>query len=238
MKYDEPPILGRLIRRYKRFLADVELEDGSVVTAHCPNTGSLLGCKEEGSQVWLRDSKDEKRKLRLTWQAIRVGRTWVSVDTNLPNRAVSEALEARRIPSLTEFDTLRREVKYGQNSRIDVLLESEGGPRTYIEVKSTTLREGTAGLFPDAVTARGKKHLEELMDVVRAGDRAVQFFLVCRSDVKVFRPADTIDPVYCSTLREAAETGVEVLAHRAKVRARSFDVGEAIDVDLSQPALS
>ena len=232
MRFAEPPLEGRLERRYKRFLADVTLSDGTLVTAHCPNTGSLLGCKEPGSRVWLRDSHDPKRKLRYTWQAIRVGRGWVNVDTGIPNRVVFDALEAGRVPSLDDAVEARREVPYGKNSRIDVRLTHPNGRHSFVEVKSTTLAEGDVALFPDAVTERGRKHLEELIDVVAGGDRAVQFFFVSRSDVKRFRPADAIDPHYGQALRRAAAAGVELLAYTSKVTARGVELGEPLEIEL------
>ena len=231
MRIELPVVEGRLVRRYKRFLTDVELDDGSVVTAHCPNTGSLLGCTEEGSRVVLRDSQDEKRKLRYTWQTVQVGRAWVNVDTGLPNAVVAEAIERGRVPELTGYETLRREVKYGKGSRIDILLERED-ERCWVEVKSTTLARRRVALFPDAVTERGRKHLGELMDRVRAGERAVQFFFVSRADVRTFRPADDIDPAYGEALREAAGVGVEVLAYKGRVRPDRIAVGEKLPVEL------
>jgi len=233
MLLEAPRIEGRLIRRYKRFLADVELPDGSIVTAHCPNTGGLIGCQDEGSRVWLRDSMDPKRKLRFTWQAIEIGETWVNVDTNLPNRVVHDAVASGQIPALRGYDSVRREVKYGKNSRIDLKLEAQDKPPCFVEVKSTTLVEGRRALFPDAVTERGKKHLEELMGVVRAGERAVQFFFVNRDDVTGFRPADAIDPAYCETLRRAAEAGVEVMAWCAHVAPDDVQLVRKLRVDLS-----
>jgi sugar fermentation stimulation protein A len=232
MRFDEPPIEGRLVRRYKRFFTDVELPDGEVVTAHCPNTGSMKGCLDEGNPVWLRDSKNDKRKLRLTFQAIQVGGAWVNVDTGLPNRVVYEALAAGEVPELTGYDDVRREVKYGTNSRIDVLLESEGRPPCYVEVKNTTLAEGDQARFPDAVTERGRKHLGELAEVVRNGGRAVQFFFVSRADVTRFAPADDIDPAYGAALREAADASVELLAYSAAVTADGLELGERLPVEL------
>ncbi len=235
MRFDDAPIEGRLRERYKRFLADVELEGGEIVTAHCPNTGSLLGCKRAGSRVWLRDSKNPLRKLRHTWQAIRVGRSWVNVDTSLPNRVVREAVEAGVVPSLAGYQRLRPEVPYGRASRIDLLLEKDDAPPCYVEVKSTTLTEGRVALFPDAVTARGLKHLEELIEVVRSGARAVQFFFVSRRDVEVFRPADAIDPAYGEALRHALAAGVEVLAWRTRVAPRLLELEHELPIEL--PAL-
>ncbi|HED66273.1 MAG TPA: DNA/RNA nuclease SfsA [Planctomycetes bacterium] len=233
MRFDSPPIEGRFLRRYKRFFADIELPDGTVVTAHCPNTGSLLGCKEPGSPAWLRDSGDPKRKLRMSWQAIRVGDTWVNVDTNLPNRVVFEAIQAGVVPELRGYDEARREVRYGNRSRIDVLLTAGDRPPCYVEVKNTTLAEGGTALFPDAVTSRGLKHLGELREVVRRGERAVQFFFVSRTDVDTFRPADSIDPAYTAALREAASAGVEVLAWAARVAPEGVELDSPLVVDLT-----
>jgi len=232
MQIDKPVTIGRFLRRYKRFLTDVELEDGTVLTAHCPNTGSMKGCLEEGARAVLRDSEDPKRKLRHSFQTIEVGGTWVNVDTGLPNALAFEAVEAGLIPELTGYDSVRREVKYGTGSRIDLLLERESGERCYVEVKNTTLAEGERAFFPDAVTARGKKHLLELAEVVGQGHRGVMLFCVSRSDVSSFSPADEIDPDYGATLREVAAAGVELLAYSTRVSPTSFELGEALDVRL------
>ena len=223
---------GTLVKRYKRFLADVELDDGTLITAHCPNTGSLLGCKEPGSRVVLRDSENPKRKLRYTFQSIRVGRTLVNVDTALPNAVVADAIERDLVPELTGYDSQRREVKYGNNSRIDILFEHEGRPRCYIEVKSTTLVRGRTALFPDAVTERGRKHLGELIQVAAAGERAVQFFFVSRGEVSSFAPADDIDPAYGRALREAADAGVELLAYSTAVEPARIELAERLPIEL------
>jgi len=235
MRFDEPPLEGRFLRRYKRFFADVELDSGAVVTAHCPNTGSLLGCLAEGARVWLRDSRNERRKLRYTWQAVLVGGVWVNVDTSLPNRVVFEALQDGRVRALAGYRALRREVPYGESSRIDVLLSEHArrpGERCFVEVKSTTLARGRTGLFPDAVTERGRKHLAELARAAEAGDRAVQLFFVGRADVRVFRPADDIDPAYGAALRDAARRGVRVLAFGAEVTPCGLLLGAPLKVDL------
>jgi sugar fermentation stimulation protein A len=233
MQIDAPLLEGRFLRRYKRFFADVELADGTVLTAHCPNTGSLAGCLVEGAPAWLRDSGDPQRKLRYTWAAIQIGSTWVNVDTGLPNRAVRHWIEQGQCPELGGYASLRPEVKYGDGSRIDLLLEDPERPPCYVEIKNTTLAEHGVALFPDAVTSRGLKHLHELMAVVRRGARAVQFFCVSRGDVECFRPADTIDPAYCAALREAAAAGVEVLAYTADVGPRAFGPGRALPVELA-----
>ena len=233
MRIELPTLEGRFLRRYKRFFADVELADGSVVTAHCPNTGSLRGCLEPGRRAILRDSQDPRRKLRYVFQAIEVGRTLVNVDTSLPNHVVHEAVLAGRLPELAGYDEVRREVAYGQNSRIDLLLARKRSRKLcYVEVKSTTLAEGRTALFPDAVTERGRKHLVELEGVVAQGHRAVQLFLVSRSDVRRFVPADAIDPAYGAALRKAARAGVELLAYCARVRPDSIAVHRRLPVEL------
>ncbi len=216
MRLPQPAIEAVFVRRTKRFFVDALLADGSQVTSHCPNTGSLLGCLEPGRRVWLRDSQNLERKLRYTFQAIQVGRTWVNVDTSLPNALVHESVTVQRIPELTGYASVRREVAYGRASRIDLLLESPERPPCYVEVKNTTLVENGVALFPDAVTERGLKHLEELMGVVRKGGRAVQFFLVSRADAHSFAPAERIDPAYAKALRRAKQRGVEILAYSAR----------------------
>ncbi|MEM6567789.1 MAG: DNA/RNA nuclease SfsA [Planctomycetota bacterium] len=232
MRIDQPVVLGRLVKRYKRFLTDVELDDGSILTAHCPNTGSMKGCLEPGARVALRDSEDPKRKLRHTFQTIEVGDTWVNVDTGLPNALAAEAVAAGLIEELDGYGSLRREVKYGTNSRIDLLLEDDERGRAYVEVKNTTLATGDLALFPDAVTTRGRKHLEELARVVADGDRGVMLFCVSRDDVRRFAPADEIDPEYGRTLREVADAGVELLAYSTRVTPTSFELGRKLPVEL------
>jgi len=233
MRFPAAPLEGRLVRRYQRFFAEVELARGERLIAHCPNTGSLLGCLAPGSRVWLRDSGNTARKLRFTWQAVRIGRAWVNVDTALPNRVVAEAVSAGRVPELAGYAGLRREVPYGRASRIDLLLEDASRGTCHVEIKSTTLSENGAALFPDAVTSRGTKHLAELTRLARAGKRAVQFFFVSRGDVEVFRPADAIDPEYGRALRRAARAGVEVLAYTARVEARRLELLRPLAVELT-----
>ncbi|MGK0220165.1 MAG: sugar fermentation stimulation protein A [Planctomycetota bacterium] len=232
MIIEQPTVLGVLRRRYKRFLADVELPSGEVLIAHCPNTGSMQGCSDPGSRVVLRDSQKPERKLKYTLQTIEVDGTWVNVDTGLPNALVPEAIVAGLVPDLGGYDSIRREVKYGKNSRIDALLEKTTGERCYVEVKNTTLARGELALFPDAVTERGRKHLVELMDMVTEGHRAVMFYVVSRADVNSFAPADDIDPVYGKTLREAIEHGVEILAYSTVVQPTSFELGERLSIEL------
>lgn len=232
MEFDADPLLARFVARRKRFFADAELADGTPLTAHCPNTGSLLGCLVPGARVWLRDSGKPERKLRYTWQAIELGATWVNVDTSLPNRVVAEAVAAGLVPELAGYAALRREVAYGQNSRIDLLLEDPRRGSCHVEIKSTTLAEGDVALFPDAVTERGTKHLAELARLARRGQRAVQFFFVSRADVTRFRPAEHIDPAYARALRRAAQAGVELLAYTVRVEPRRLELLAPLPIEL------
>ncbi|GMV81322.1 MAG: hypothetical protein AMXMBFR7_25060 [Planctomycetota bacterium] len=236
MQFPLPLVHGTLIKRYKRFLADVTLADGAVVTAHCPNSGSMKACAEPGRPVFLSDhGLDTARKLRYTWEAIRMGRTWVGVNTMNPNRVVHEALGAGRIPELSGYAQARREVVYGPQgrSRIDVLLTGHASkPDCYVEVKNTTMREGEACLFPDAVTERGRKHLEDLAREVKLGRRAAIFFFVGRGDVAWMGPADGIDPAYGKALRKAVAQGVEALAYRARVTPAGIELEHRVDVRL------
>ncbi|MGE3258998.1 MAG: DNA/RNA nuclease SfsA, partial [Geobacter sp.] len=199
-----PPLIpGRLIKRYKRFLADIELADGSLVTAHCPNSGSMLGCNLPGSPVMLSVSPNPNRKLAHTWELVQVDGYWVGLNTMLPNRLAEEAILDGTIAELQGYPRLRREVPYGsERSRIDILLEGDQG-RCFVEVKNVTLVEDGRALFPDAVTERGQKHLRELMEVVRNGDRGVILFTVQRGDGAAVAPADAIDPAYGRLLRQA-----------------------------------
>ena len=193
MKFPDPLLRGRLIKRYKRFMADVELEDGSVVVAHCANSGSMLSVNEPGAEVWISPARNPDRKLKFTWEMIRIGRTLVGINTSHPNGLVADAIAAGRIPELVGYASLRREVKYGENSRIDILLEKEGpdaGEKCYVEVKNVTMKRDLAKNapveFPDGVTARGAKHLVELGNMVRQGHRAVMMYLVQRTDSPSF----------------------------------------------------
>ncbi|MBF0094503.1 MAG: DNA/RNA nuclease SfsA [Alphaproteobacteria bacterium] len=216
MRFPTPLIRGTLERRYKRFLADVSVDEGTVV-AHCANSGSMLGVKEPGSEVWLSRSANPGRKLAFTWELIRVGETLVGINTAHPNALVAEAVAGGRIPELAGYDEIRREVAYGVNSRIDLLLKGAGRPDCYVEVKNVTLKRGT-GLdrtaeFPDAVTTRGAKHLEELTSMVSQGRRAVMVYLVQRMDCERVSIAADIDPAYDSALRKAIAKGVEAICY-------------------------
>lgn len=232
--YSTELISGRLITRYKRFLADIELENGDVLTAHCPNSGAMTSCSEPGRPVRISDSGNPKRKLRHTFEQIQMGRTWVGVNTVTPNIAVHHALEQGAVPELKEYKEFRREVKYGREgkSRIDVLCSVTGLPDCYVEVKNSTMRVDDAVAFPDAKTERGRKHLRELIAVVESGQRAVMFFFAGRNDVNRFRPADEVDPEYGAVLRKAFDAGVETLAYRFRYDASGVEIIEKLPVDL------
>jgi len=236
MKFPAPLIEGRLIKRYKRFLADVELQNGEVVTAHCANSGSMLSVKDEGAEVWLSPAQNPERKLRYTWEMIRIGETLVGINTALPNRIVEEAVLAGKIPELDGYETLRREVKYGENSRIDLLLEDSGRPSCYVEVKNVTLRRslepGAPVEFPDAVTSRGTKHLNELANMVKQGSRSTMMYLVQRQDAPSFSIASDIDPEYNKALKKAMKAGVEVLCYDCKLDTNGISVSTPVALAL------
>lgn len=233
MDLPQPLIKGTLVQRYKRFLADVELESGETITAHVANSGSMMGMKEPGSTVWLSISDNPKRKLKHSWELMEIGDGFVGVNTSRPNHIVEEAISGGQIPELTGYPTLRREVKYGKNSRIDLLLEAEDKPPCYVEVKNVTLsREAGLAEFPDAVTARGTKHLHELMDQVQAGSRAVMFYLVQRQDCERFSVAADIDPKYGEALREALARGVEMFCYDCHITVEKITVNNRIELAL------
>jgi len=236
MKFEHTLIPGKLIKRYKRFLTDVELDTGEVVTAHCANSGSMLSVNEPGARVWLSPANDPKRKLKYTWELIQLGDAMVGINTQHPNRVVADAIEAGSVPELAGYDGLKREVKYGQNSRIDILLSSETKPHCYVEVKNTTMRRdltpSAPAEFPDSVTARGAKHLVELADMVREGHRAVMFYLVQRDDADAFTVAADIDPTYAAGLTAAINAGVEVLAYTCRITPEEIAVTDPVEVRL------
>lgn len=217
MRLPDGLVEGRLVRRWKRFLAEVELPGVGRVTAHCPNPGAMQACMEPGGTVLLAPSGGSGRKLAWSWKLSRMGGTWVLVDTGLANRVVEEGLLAGRLPALAGYEQVDREVRYGARSRVDFVLRGAGRPDCYVEVKSVTLAVGGVAWFPDAVTERGARHLDELAGRVAAGDRAVLLFLVGRGDADRVRPARRIDPHYAARLAAAADAGVELLAWRAVV---------------------
>jgi sugar fermentation stimulation protein A len=207
-----PLLEGKLIKRYKRFLADIELEDGDVITAHCANPGAMTGLKDSGLTAYLSKSDNPKRKLAYSLELLEVDGGLVGINTAHPNRIVEEALRTGQIPDLEAYKSVRREVKYGQNSRIDFLLEEEGLRDCYVEVKNVHfMRELGLAEFPDSVTTRGTKHLGELAKMVDLGHRAVMFYLVQRMDCTELAFAHDVDPVYADTLEKVTHEGVEIL---------------------------
>lgn len=215
MRFQTPLVPARLIRRYKRFLADVVLEaDGREVTAHAPNPGAMIGLAEPGMRIWLEPNDDPRKKLKFGWRLVELDDGhWAGIDTGVPNRVVAEALRARQIPALAGYGTLRPEVRYGsEKSRVDFLLTEPGLPDAYVEVKNVHLRrEGDWAEFPDCVTARGAKHLRELSAMAAAGHRAVLVYLVQRTDCARMRIAADLDPAYDAAVRAAIEAGVDMI---------------------------
>ncbi len=218
---------GKLIRRYKRFLADIRLLNGRVVTAHCANTGSMTGCQEPGSTVYVSQAQNPARRLSYTWELVRVHRTWVGINTFYPNRLVVEAIESGVLTELQGYQQIRREVQVGPGTRLDLCLE-QTRRRCYVEVKNVTLALHGIAAFPDAVTERGTKHLKELIRLRRKGERAALVFVVQREDCAAFRPADEIDMEYGNWLRKAVKAGVEVLPYRARVNPKEIALTERL----------
>jgi len=231
MKFPAPLIRGTLIKRYKRFLADVRLEDGREIVAHCANSGSMLTVCDPGSEVWVSPAANPDRKLQFSWELIRVGRGLVGINTMHPNKLAAEAILDGTIAELQNYANLRREVKYGKNSRIDLLLEAPDRPPCFVEVKNVTLvRNKGRAEFPDSVTTRGAKHLDELIDQVGLGNRAVMLYLAQRSDCTDFAACDDIDPTYATGLVKARRAGVEVLVYGCRVTAKEIKVVRPISI--------
>ncbi len=230
MKFDNL-LSGRLIKRYKRFLVDVELEDGSVLTAHCPNTGSMRGCLGTGASVLLSLSGNAGRKYPYTLEMISVDGFWVGINTSRTNHLVREALENGVITELGRIDAIQAEVKVSDKSRLDFLLR-QGETRVFMEVKNCTMAEGGIALFPDAVTQRGSKHLDELLALRKQGFGAVVFFCVQRMDGRSFAPAAHIDPHYAGTLQKVVAGGVKVLAYQAFVSPGEIRISHALPVHI------
>jgi sugar fermentation stimulation protein A len=235
MQFTAPLTPATLIRRYKRFLADVALPSGEIVTVHCANPGSMIGLAAPGAPVWLSKPDNPKRKLAHSWELVEVdlgsGTELVGINTTNPNTLAAEAIAAGLIPELAGYRTARREVKYGKNSRVDFLLEEPGRPSCYVEIKNVHLMRQTAlAEFPDAVTKRGAKHLVELADMVAAGARAVMLFLVQIASAERFALARDIDPAYGMQFDLARVQGVEALARRCRLTRAGIEVAEAIAI--------
>ena len=229
MRFQTDLVPARLVRRYKRFLADCTLEDGTEITAHCANPGSMLGLAEPGMRVWLEPNDDPKKKLKFGWRLVEhADGHFTGVDTSLPNRLVREALDGGGIPGLEGYDTIRTEVPYGEKSRIDFLLRAEGRADAYVEVKSVTLMR-TPGLaeFPDSVTARGAKHLAELARMAEAGHRAVMLYVIQRTDAQHFGVAAEQDPQYAAAFAAARGAGVEVLVVKTDISPQAITIRPA-----------
>jgi len=235
MRFSQTLQSGRLLHRYKRFLADVELESGLTITAHCPNSGSMLGMCGKGFQVWLSTSDNPKRKLAHTLELVEADGVLVGVNTHRANAIAEEAIRQAEISELTGYESLRREVKYAGNSRIDLLLEDEAKVPCYVEVKSVTLRRNSdekkrIAEFPDAVTARGTKHLHALGAMVEKGARAVMLYLVQRGDCKEFRIAADIDTVYAKAFEHAQAAGVEILCYNCSLSLMGIVLGSTLPI--------
>lgn len=231
MRFPSPLVEGRLVRRYKRFLADVALPSGETLTVHCANPGSMIGLAEPGMRVFLSRAANPKRKLPWSWELVDAGGALVGINTAYPNRIVEEAIAADAIPDLAGYDLLRREVPYGRSSRIDFLLSAAARADAYVEVKNVHLSR-TRGLaeFPDSVTARGAKHLAELSDMAAAGHRAAMLYLVHRRDPERFTLARDIDPAYAAAFDRALAAGVEMLAYRCNVTVDEVTVAEKVPI--------
>jgi sugar fermentation stimulation protein A len=234
MRFQTDLVPARLIRRYKRFLADCRLEDGREITAHCANPGSMMGMKDEGIKVWLEPNDDPKKKLKYGWRLIdHENGHFTGVDTSVPNRALRTALEAGEIAALADYKTVRPEVKYGENSRIDFLLTQDGLPDAYVEVKSVTLnRQPQLAEFPDSVTVRGAKHLNELANMVAQGHRAIMLYLVQRTDCTCFTLAQDIDPKYHTSYIAARTAGVETMCIGTHISPTSITIAGPMEIDI------
>jgi sugar fermentation stimulation protein A len=232
MKFQDKLIKGRFIKRYKRFFTDVELADGTTVVSHCPNTGSMKGLLDFDS-AYISHVDDPKRKLKYTLQFIEKGDVRVGVNTHFTNKIAFEAVENGIIEEIKDFKELKAEVKYGsQNSRIDILVTENDDTLHYVEVKNTTLAEGTTALFPDAVTTRGQKHLQELTEMVEQGHKASMLYVVNRNDCKDFSVAEEIDPEYATLLKKAAKAGVQVLAYSCKLNDEEIVIDKKLEVNI------
>lgn len=232
MRFQTPLVPGRLIRRYNRFLSDIRLDTGDVVKAHCPNPGSMMGLKDEGLKVWLEPNNDPRKKLNYGWRLVEFENGhWAGIDTSVPNRVVKDALQAGQIAEVAAYRTVRPEVRYGTNSRVDFLLTQEGLPDAYVEVKNVhLLREDDWAEFPDSVTARGAKHLGDLSAMVAEGHRAVMLYLVQRTDCARLKMAADLDPGYATAFAKAHAAGVEMLCYDTTISTEGVEIARALPV--------
>jgi sugar fermentation stimulation protein A len=233
VRFEEPLIEGTFLRRHKRFLAEVRLDSGEEVTVHCANRGSLLGCSEPGSKVLVSLNKDPRRKFKHQLEIIYAGRIPVGIHTGRPSAVVAEAIEKGMVPELAGYATLRRDVKFGRDSRIDLLLAGNGLRSCYIEVTNVTWADNAVGFFPDAPEEDGVNRMAELTDIVREGNRAMVFFVAQRSDVDRLRPADHVDTEFAQAFRDAVARGVEPVCYRARVTRRSIELEKRLPIELN-----
>ncbi len=230
MIFVEKLIHGRLIKRYKRFLADIILDNGEIVTAHCTNSGSMKSCLEHNAEVYLSPVNDPKRKTKFTWEMIKINNDWIGINTGNPNKLAFEAVVNNEIEKLKGYSEVKREIKFG-DSRFDIMAKNET-ETCFIEVKNVTLKEGDYALFPDAVTSRGKKHLETLVKVKENGMRAVMLYIIQRMDISIFAAAKEIDPEYAETLKVAYHSGVEIIPVQAKVTPEKINLVKELTFEL------
>lgn len=234
MDFNTTLIRGTLVKRYKRFLSDHLLDDGTIVTAHVANPGSMLGLNTPGIETWLSTNNNPKRKLKFSWELAKIKELntgLVGVNTHLANKLAFEAIKSNTIQELTDYSIIKKEVKYGsRNSRIDILLQSETAPDAYVEVKSVTMCRESDAEFPDSVTARGTKHLYELQDIALSKKRAVIFFIVQRSDCYNFRIAHDIDPIYFKAFSDALKNGVEAICYSCKMETNSIYIDKSVRI--------
>jgi len=232
MRFQTPLVPARLLRRYKRFLSDFELDDGDRVTAHCPNPGSMLGLADPGARCWLEPNDDPKRKLGYGWRIVEFDNGHrAGIDTSVPNRLVNAALRERRVTELSAYGGLRPEVRYGKRSRVDFLLREPGLPDAYVEVKNVHMRrDGDWAEFPDSVTSRGTRHLDELAEMAVRGHRAVMLYIVQRTDCGRFRLAGDIDPAYAAAFSRARAAGVEAICYDCAVSPERISLRRPIPV--------
>lgn len=222
MKFENKLIKGKLIKRYKRFLADIELENGDIIIAHCTNSGSMKTCIETGADVFLSPAEKPGRKTKFTWEMIKINNKWVGINTGNPNKIAYNALKNGTIEGLKDYTEVTREVKWG-NSRFDLMASNEH-ETCFVEVKNVSMKDGKYAKFPDAVTSRGRKHLTTLIEAKQQGIRAVMLYVVQRTDVEKFTIASEIDPEYANTLRKAVENGVEVIVVQTEVLPDSIEI--------------
>jgi len=225
-------IKGRLVKRYKRFLADIELESGQIVTAHCTNSGSMKGCIKEGADVYISPQNRPERKLKYTWEMIKMPDSLVGINTLVPNKIAGSAFDSGMIKEFSRYTNVRPEITTSKGTRLDFLLENENGEKAYVELKNCTLVEKRHAYFPDAVTTRGQKHLTELERLASEGFETAVFFLIQRTDADFFSPADHIDPEYGKLLRQVHENGVKIIVYDTLVKPGSIELNKRIKVKL------